>query len=220
MEQSYLWDPYLDPRVPVRFLKSKELKYIEENKENQSNEQKVGEDKHGRRPTLRQTVSRMFTTKQCVSQMTAMRTQNNLWELLNNVPGRFLNTNIADVESNQLNMLVDDDRVPQRFVPLRPRKVYDPNKDPRIPLRFIEPKERKLSLEDKPSEYEQQGFKSVEGKPGEQKPTQPLRRTNSRTINRSIKQLMTDLVDKVDDENKENEDKNCEIISIFDSLYK
>merc|ERR1712226_702788 len=154
----------------------------------------------------------MFATKQCINQMSAMMNQNHLWELLNNVPARFLNTNIVEAENNQLNTVVDDSRIPHRFVPLRPKRLYDPSKDPRVPVMFIEPKEKNLSLEnqplEKPIEDKQHDLKTTEDKPSRQKPFQPLRRTNPRTINKSIKQLMTELVDKVDDENKENEEKN------------
>merc|ERR1712179_203854 len=225
MKQACLWDPYLDPRVPVRFLQFRELKHMEEDTENKHVEQKKAtEDKHEvRKATLKQTVSRMFAIKQCINQMSAMMNQNHLWELLNNVPARFLNTNIGEAENNQLNTVVDDSRIPHRFVP-RPKRLYDPSKDPRVPVRFIEPTEKKHSLENKPLEKgiedKQNEFKTIEDKPSRQKPSQPLRRTNPRTINKNIKQLMTELVDKVDDENKENEGKNSALISIFDTLYK
>ena len=63
--------------------------------------------------------------------------QDHLWELLNVVPSRFLNTN---VEGNLLNV-VEDDRVPLRFVPYRPEKWLSPFDDPRIPLRFLKESE-------------------------------------------------------------------------------
>ena len=121
--------------------------------------------------------------------------------------------------------VVDDDRIPQRFVPQRPRRLPDLSKDPRVPLRFLKQKSSseykcKENIPNKEIHDDNEGDEAVEAKPGEHKISQPWRRTNPRTINLSIKQLMTLLVEKVDDENKENEDKNSENVSIFDTLYK
>merc|ERR1712098_616362 len=147
-----------------------------------------------------------------VNEMSTMMKKDHMWELLNTVPVRFLNTNMNGIPQN----VVDDDRIPQRFVPQRPRKLPDLSKDPRVPLRFLKEKSSseykyKENVLNKDIDDDIEKEEAVE-----EKISQPWRRTNPRSINLSIKQLMTQLVEKVDDENKENEDKNNENISIFD----
>merc|ERR1712098_438577 len=142
-----------------------------------------------------------------VNEMSTMMKKDHMWELLNTVPVRFLNTNMNGIPQN----VVDDDRIPQRFVPQRPRKLPDLSKDPRVPLRFLKQKSsseykymENIPNKDIHDDIEEE--EAVEGKPGGHKISQPLRRTNPRSINLSIKQLMIQLVEKVDDENKENKD--------------
>ena len=65
-----------------------------------------------------------------------------LWQLLNVVPPRFLNSNI---EGNLQNV-AEDDRVPQRFIPCRPRRWISVQQDPRVPLRFLKTDEQEALL--------------------------------------------------------------------------